>query len=52
MTVSFIDGGNLEYPKKTIDLLYVNDIIYHIVVYQVHLTMSGIRTHKFSGDYH
>jgi hypothetical protein len=40
MAVSFIGGGNLEYPKKTIDLPKVTDIIYHIVVYQVHFAMS------------
>jgi hypothetical protein len=41
-----------EYSEKTIVLSQVNDKMYHIKMYRVHLAMSGIQTHNISVDMH
>jgi hypothetical protein len=51
-TIQLYGMRKLEYQEKTTDLSYFTDELNHIMLYRVHLVMSEIRTHNFSGDRH
>ena len=46
----FIWWRKPQYREKTTELPLVTDKLYHVKLYWVHITMSGIRTYIVSGD--